>query len=173
MCVCVCGWVGGCFFSFPLTFNLFCCCFFPLTFSLFCCCCSWQRSTSVGRISTATRPPPATHTHIHTHTHTHTPPLFPGQRNTRWSYRRRPGSLLLCACSMCEVNCSSAVTSHCLWFYRSAQGLILFQIVLNKTTWKQLNSNHRHTKTKKRQKERKKEKDRKKERKKESTVMFL
>ena len=34
--------------------------------------------------------------------------------HTRWSYRRRFGSLLLCACSMCDVNSWSAVTSHCL-----------------------------------------------------------
>ena len=34
--------------------------------------------------------------------------------HARWSYRRRLGSLLLCACSMCGVNCSSAITSHCL-----------------------------------------------------------
>ena len=32
----------------------------------------------------------------------------------RWSYRWRLGSLLLYACSMCDVNCSSAITSHCL-----------------------------------------------------------
>ena len=30
-----------------------------------------------------------------------------------WNYRRRLGSLL-CAYSMCDVNCSSAITSHCL-----------------------------------------------------------
>ena len=32
--------------------------------------------------------------------------------HVRRSYRRRLGSLLLCACWMCDVNCSSAVTSH-------------------------------------------------------------
>ena len=32
----------------------------------------------------------------------------------RWSYRRRLGSLLLCACSMSDVNCSSAIASHCV-----------------------------------------------------------
>ena len=32
----------------------------------------------------------------------------------RWSYRRWLGSLLFCACSMCNVNCLSAITSYCL-----------------------------------------------------------
>ena len=32
---------------------------------------------------------------------------------SRWSCRRRLGSLLLCTCSMCDIN-SSAITSHCL-----------------------------------------------------------
>ena len=34
--------------------------------------------------------------------------------HARWSYRRRLGSLLFCACSMCDINCSNAITSHCL-----------------------------------------------------------
>ena len=39
------------------------------------------------------------------------------QSQARWSYRRRLGSPLLCACSTCEVNCSSTITSHCLLTY--------------------------------------------------------
>ena len=34
--------------------------------------------------------------------------------HARWSYHRRLGSLLLYACSMCDINCLSAITSHCL-----------------------------------------------------------
>ena len=36
-----------------------------------------------------------------------------------WSYRRRFGSLWLCACSMCDVNCSSAITSYCLLIWQN------------------------------------------------------
>ena len=41
--------------------------------------------------------------------------------HARWSYHRWLRSLLLCACSMCHVNCSSAVTSHCLLIEHPAQ----------------------------------------------------
>ena len=34
--------------------------------------------------------------------------------HARWSYHRQLGSLLLCVCFMCDVNCSRAITSHCL-----------------------------------------------------------
>ena len=32
--------------------------------------------------------------------------------HARWSYHKRLGSLFLCVCSMCDVNCLSAITSH-------------------------------------------------------------
>ena len=34
--------------------------------------------------------------------------------HARWSYHRRLRSLLFCACSMCDVDYSSAITSRCL-----------------------------------------------------------
>ena len=34
--------------------------------------------------------------------------------HARWSYHRRLGYLLLCACSTCDVNCLSSIASHCL-----------------------------------------------------------
>ena len=42
--------------------------------------------------------------------------MYPDIRrmHTRWSCHRRLGSLMQCASSMCDVNCSSAITSHCL-----------------------------------------------------------
>ena len=43
--------------------------------------------------------------------------------HVRRSYRRRLGSLLVCACSMCDVHCSNAITSHCLFILYFIVGL--------------------------------------------------
>ena len=43
-----------------------------------------------------------------------------------WSYRRRFGSLWLCACSICDVNCSSVITSYCLLILQNRSSLKKF-----------------------------------------------
>ena len=83
------------------------------------------------------------HTHAHTQTytlthcdhHTHKLRMSPWSLCTlywshaQWRYCRWLGSLLLCACSICDVSCSSAITFHYLLILTIQYLKMLFWVI--------------------------------------------